>query len=365
MEETRGLILHGCKLAEVLEENLLNLANEPDFFLRSCDEIIGAFSRVKDRLSREVVHRQFDIRTQEWLRSGAGTSTDNRAMDLLNPQAILGHSSSSAYHDAYRLELVGHQMAGGRDVEGGADGWRGDMWPEIKPMDASNPSPWTASSKRRRRKDEADKIAVRVPAPQMGNLDLPPEDGFTWRKYGQKEILGYKHPRSYYRCTHQKFYQCPAKKQVQRLDEDFYTFEVTYRGNHMCNITSTAPSATIPPSVEHGTIPQTTGMQPPVSQWLSIEVKPSPVVEATPTIFDTLAFRYPGTMGGARPSSCGNLAAGGSGSAGPSGPRFPDYQPVAEFADAMFNSGSSSNNSMELIFSSIDENWDTAREKKH
>lgn len=45
------------------------------------------------------------------------------------------------------------------------------------------------------RKDEADKIVERVPAPQMGNLDLPPEDGFTWRKYGQKEILGCRHPR--------------------------------------------------------------------------------------------------------------------------------------------------------------------------
>lgn len=48
------------------------------------------------------------------------------------------------------------------------------------------------------RKDEADKIVRRVPAPRMGNLDLPPEDGFTWRKYGQKEILGCKHPRYTY-----------------------------------------------------------------------------------------------------------------------------------------------------------------------
>lgn len=36
---------------------------------------------------------------------------------------------------------------------------------------------------------------MRVPAPQMGNLDLPPDDGYTWRKYGQKEILGSKYPR--------------------------------------------------------------------------------------------------------------------------------------------------------------------------
>lgn len=36
---------------------------------------------------------------------------------------------------------------------------------------------------------------MRVSAPRMGNLELPPEDGFTWRKYGQKEILGSRFPR--------------------------------------------------------------------------------------------------------------------------------------------------------------------------
>ncbi|KAL2526846.1 WRKY transcription factor 55 [Abeliophyllum distichum] len=353
MEETRGSILYGCKLAKNLEENLPNLANQPDFFLRSCDEIIRVFSSIKERLSHEVDHRQFDmgVGIQEWLRSAAGTS-DHQAMDLLHAQAILGQSS--AYQDTHGLEFIGHEMGGGRNVEGGAEGLRGGTGLEIKPMDALNatPSPGTSSSQRhRRRKNEADKIVKRVPAPQMGNLDLPPEDGFTWRKYGQKEILGCRHPRSYYRCTHQKLYECPAKKQVQRLNDDFYTFEVTYRGNHTCNIASTAPSATIPPPMEHATIPQTTAMQPPTSHWLSMEIKPSPEVEATPTIFDTLAFRYPGIPGGAGPSSSGSVAAGGSGSAGPSGPRFPDYQPVADLADAMFNSGSSSNNSMEpLLF---------------
>lgn len=26
-------------------------------------------------------------------------------------------------------------------------------------------------------------------------LEGPPDDGFSWRKYGQKDILGAKHPR--------------------------------------------------------------------------------------------------------------------------------------------------------------------------
>lgn len=148
MEENRGLILYGCKLAKDLEENLPNLANHRDFFLRSCDEIIMAFSRVKERLSHEVFHRQLDIGIQEWLRSGAGTSTDNQAMNLLNAQAILGHSSSSAF--SHGLELIGHETAGGRDLEGGADRWRGDRVPE-KPTDALNLSPGTSFKRCRRR----------------------------------------------------------------------------------------------------------------------------------------------------------------------------------------------------------------------
>ena len=49
------------------------------------------------------------------------------------------------------------------------------------------------------RKDEEDaskqRVRVRVPVPQIGNVDVPPEDGYTWRKYGQKEILHAKYPR--------------------------------------------------------------------------------------------------------------------------------------------------------------------------
>ena len=36
---------------------------------------------------------------------------------------------------------------------------------------------------------------VRVAAPTVGNTDIPPEDNFTWRKYGQKEILNARFPR--------------------------------------------------------------------------------------------------------------------------------------------------------------------------
>ncbi|XP_050221547.1 probable WRKY transcription factor 53 [Mercurialis annua] len=65
-------------------------------------------------------------------------------------------------------------------------------------------------------------------------LEGPLEDGFSWRKYGQKDILGAKYPRGYYRCTHRILQGCLATKQVQRSDEDPTIFDITYRGRHSC-----------------------------------------------------------------------------------------------------------------------------------
>ncbi|CAA0838807.1 Probable WRKY transcription factor 41 [Striga hermonthica] len=66
-------------------------------------------------------------------------------------------------------------------------------------------------------------------------LDGPSDDGFSWRKYGQKDILGAKYPRSYYRCTYRHAQNCWASKQVQRSDSDPNVFEVTYKGAHTCS----------------------------------------------------------------------------------------------------------------------------------
>ncbi|KAM0876924.1 hypothetical protein ACQ4PT_035843 [Festuca glaucescens] len=67
-----------------------------------------------------------------------------------------------------------------------------------------------------------------------GGADAPEDDGFSWRKYGQKDILGAQHPRAYYRCTHQKTQGCAATKQVQRVDEDPTLYDVIYNGDHTC-----------------------------------------------------------------------------------------------------------------------------------
>lgn len=55
------------------------------------------------------------------------------------------------------------------------------------------------------------------------------DDGYRWRKYGQKAVKNNKFPRSYYRCTHQG---CNVKKQVQRLTKDEGVVVTTYEGVH-------------------------------------------------------------------------------------------------------------------------------------
>ncbi|KAI4348329.1 hypothetical protein L6164_009064 [Bauhinia variegata] len=62
------------------------------------------------------------------------------------------------------------------------------------------------------------------------------DDGYRWRKYGQKAVKNNKFPRSYYRCTHQG---CIVKKQVQRLTKDEGVVVTTYEGVHTHQIDKT------------------------------------------------------------------------------------------------------------------------------
>ncbi|CAN6848563.1 unnamed protein product [Brassica oleracea] len=63
---------------------------------------------------------------------------------------------------------------------------------------------------------------------QPQNADKPADDGYNWRKYGQKQVKGSDFPRSYYKCTHGA---CPVKKKVERSVDGQVT-EIIYKGQH-------------------------------------------------------------------------------------------------------------------------------------
>lgn len=54
------------------------------------------------------------------------------------------------------------------------------------------------------------------------------EDGYKWRKYGEKQVKGSENPRSYYKCTNPI---CLMRKKVERSLEGHVT-KIVYKGSH-------------------------------------------------------------------------------------------------------------------------------------
>ncbi|AQK93972.1 WRKY transcription factor WRKY24 [Zea mays] len=62
-----------------------------------------------------------------------------------------------------------------------------------------------------------------------GNGNTKLEDGYNWRKYGQKQVKGSENPRSYYKCT---YHSCSMKKKVERALADGRITQIVYKGAH-------------------------------------------------------------------------------------------------------------------------------------
>nr|QIN97338.1 WRKY1 transcription factor [Isatis tinctoria] len=61
-------------------------------------------------------------------------------------------------------------------------------------------------------------------------------DGFSWRKYGQKKIKTSSHQRCYYRCAYAKDRNCDATKRVQQIQDSPSVYRTTYVGKHVCEV---------------------------------------------------------------------------------------------------------------------------------
>ena len=121
-------------------------------------------------------------------------------------------------------------------------------------------------AKRWKGEDENESIAAcgsrtvrepRVVVQTTSEIDIL-DDGYRWRKYGQKVVKGNPNPRSYYKCT---FNSCPVRKHVERAFHDSRAVITTYEGKHNHDVPvgrgSGAYTASRPQAVE------TSAMRPP------------------------------------------------------------------------------------------------------
>ncbi|CAA2946255.1 probable WRKY transcription factor 4 [Olea europaea subsp. europaea] len=77
-------------------------------------------------------------------------------------------------------------------------------------------------------KIEQSEVSLSERKPASVAVNKPTNDGYNWRKYGQKHVKASECPRSYYKCTH---FNCPVKKKVERSVDGHIT-EITYKGQH-------------------------------------------------------------------------------------------------------------------------------------
>ncbi|KAM7280430.1 hypothetical protein ACFE04_007564 [Oxalis oulophora] len=79
----------------------------------------------------------------------------------------------------------------------------------------------------------------RVVVQTLSEVDIL-DDGYRWRKYGQKVVRGNPNPRSYYKCT---CVGCPVRKLVERAPHDPKSVITTYEGKHNHEVPTTKTSS--------------------------------------------------------------------------------------------------------------------------
>ncbi|KAM2858289.1 hypothetical protein COP2_023846 [Malus domestica] len=141
------------------------------------------------------------------------TTTENHVGS--SSDEVLVHKDGHPYQQYYQQHYPSAN-AGMSNVIVGAD------HSSVDPHRANNND--SGKKKKGEKKMKKPKYAFQTRS-QVDILD----DGYRWRKYGQKAVKANKFPRSYYRCTYEG---CNVKKQVQRLSKDEGVVVTTYEGMH-------------------------------------------------------------------------------------------------------------------------------------
>ncbi|CAO2148403.1 unnamed protein product [Urochloa humidicola] len=128
---------------------------------------------------------------------------------------------SKPQHTTSRVSTTAAQSGGIEASEHTFDGTSGITVDDSK-LDQHEREP------KRWRKDGGSLKTERVVFGTRSDVDVL-DDGYRWRKYGQKVVKGNPHPRSYYKCA---WAGCPVRKYVERASNDPSTVVTTYEGKH-------------------------------------------------------------------------------------------------------------------------------------
>ncbi|XP_011098090.1 probable WRKY transcription factor 71 isoform X2 [Sesamum indicum] len=175
-------------------------------------------------LSSEAVHAVNNSSSNKNLLEAAGTTNSASENPPATPNSSVSFSSSEAVieEDSSSKNRRDLQRKGCED---------GDVMKSTK----------LKVKKKGEKKQREPRVAFMTKS-DVDNL----EDGYRWRKYGQKAVKNSPFPRSYYRCTSQK---CNVKKRIERSFQDPSTVITTYEGqhNHHSPATLRGSAAMLPP----------------------------------------------------------------------------------------------------------------------
>ncbi|MED6192872.1 WRKY Transcription Factor [Stylosanthes scabra] len=145
------------------------------------------------------------------------------------PEGVLGSGSGGGGGGSETLGTTLNSSISSSSSEGGGeeDSGKSNKDSQVK-EEASGETSKKGNKENNKKKGEKKQKEPRFAFMTKSEVDHL-EDGYRWRKYGQKAVKNSPYPRSYYRCTTQK---CSVKKRVERSYQDPSTVITTYEGQH-------------------------------------------------------------------------------------------------------------------------------------